>query len=303
MIGQPEQAPGDSGDRQGSHRRASTPLRGGTDDTVRDSVAARLEHLSRHEGPLDPRGPNESAKRFSTDPNREVVLDRVLAQLVTPLDGVGHDRRCVVVTAGPPSAGKTTEVANLSLGCRVIDADVAKDLLIEEALADGTYDPLLQHVLPDGTPILPRELAGLFHTESTRLAEEALRICTQRREDIIIEGTMRWDGLIPFYLGLLTDEDYRRLEILSCELPLAEARERALVRWWTGRVTALDRGLGGRFVPRRFIEDLYPNGIEFSVCRHNARLMFESAKDQFEDVRLVMAGPGRRAEVAHSASI
>ncbi len=287
----------------GTQRPSASSQQSETDDTMREVVASALEELCCTNGPLDAYGPNRSALRFGGDSRRDAVLTGVLDEYLSMPGEYENQGRCVVVTAGPPGAGKSTEVAGLSLGCRVIDADAIKDLLISRALVDGTYDPLLEHVLPDGSPVLPRELAGLFHVESTVVAGDALKVCTQRHEDIIIEGTMRWDGLIDHYVRLLSEEDYRRLEILSCELPLLDAQARALTRWWEGRTTGADQGLGGRFVPRRHIDDLYPKTVDVSACRDNALRLFEVAKGQFDEVRLTMSDPGGREQFVHSAAV
>lgn len=46
-------------------------------------------------------------------------------------------------------------------GYRVIDADIIKDYLIEQALDEGIYDHLLAETLADGHTLAPRELAAL----------------------------------------------------------------------------------------------------------------------------------------------
>lgn len=60
---------------------------------------------------------------------------------------------------------------------RVIDADIIKDYLIEEAINGGVYDHLLAEILADGYALAPRELSGLVHLESVKLADQIRRTC------------------------------------------------------------------------------------------------------------------------------
>ncbi|WAM19527.1 hypothetical protein [Rhodococcus sp. JS3073] len=79
-----------------------------------------------------------------------------------------------------PGAGKSTlphdHIPDLD-GYRSLDADVAKDHLIEQALRDGDYAEILGTELADGAPLAPRELAALVHDESTALIDQIRRDC------------------------------------------------------------------------------------------------------------------------------
>jgi hypothetical protein len=46
--------------------------------------------------------------------------------------------------------------------------------------ADGIYDNLLAEILADGYALAPRELAGLVHVESVKLADQIRRIRINR---------------------------------------------------------------------------------------------------------------------------
>jgi DNA-binding MarR family transcriptional regulator len=53
----------------------------------------------------------------------------------------------------------------------------------------GISDDLLAEILADGYALAPRELAGLVHVESVKLADQIRRICINRKENVAIEGT------------------------------------------------------------------------------------------------------------------
>lgn len=82
-------------------------------------------------------------------------------------------------------------------GYRSLDADVVKDHLIEQALSDGDYAELLGTELAEGAPLAPRELTALVHDESTALIDQIRRLCLDRGENVLIEGTLWWPGQGP----------------------------------------------------------------------------------------------------------
>ena len=106
--------------------------------------------------------------------------------------------------------------------------------------------------------MMPMELAGLFHVESVVLARRALELCLRNGEDVIIEGTLQWDGLVREYSTARQSRlrvACRRDVVTDVEVAL----ERAKSRSWEGRLSG---GLGGRFTPSQAIRDLYdrPDG-------------------------------------------
>ncbi|MEE2062276.1 zeta toxin family protein [Rhodococcus artemisiae] len=185
--------------------------------------------------------------------------------------------RCSIVTAGVPGAGKSTAIGSRGLagrGWRVLDADRIKDHLIRDGLGRGVYDDLLDTVLPDGRRLHPRELATLVHRESTQILDTVQQHCIEMGENIVIEGTFRWDGLGAQLLTELGGAGYTDLTIVDAEVTCDTALDRAQHRWWTGR-TDPDNELGGRFTPTSAITDLYPHGSARSICARNARAAFE----------------------------
>jgi len=129
-------------------------------------------------------------------------------------------------------------------------------------------------VLPDGRPLRPRELATLVHRESTQVLDMVQQRCIEAGENIVIEGTFRWDGLGARLLTELGGAGYTDLTIVDVEVTCDTALERAQVRWWTGR-TDPDNELGGRFTPTAAITSLYPDGEARSICARNARAAFD----------------------------
>lgn len=253
--------------------------------STRALLAARLEHWSQPGGALDFQGPNSSHHLFAADSRREVVLEQVRDQFLSLQSDIDHDGRCAVVTAGPPGAGKSTLVHGLGYGYRRIDPDAIKDLLLKRALDDGTYDPLLTVRIHGDERLQPRELSGLFHTESTVIANDVLGLSVQRQENVVMEGTLSWQPLIGRLIDLFERHEYRDLTILSCDLPEVIAQERALDRWWRDRQDFADE-LGGRFVPQRVIAALYPKTVDSSQCRENAEEMFMRSRGSFRQVVL-----------------
>lgn len=221
---------------------------------------------------LYPRGDLGRA-RFQKD-----TIDWYLSQANPRLGG-----RTAIVTAGPPGAGKTAllraRIADLD-EYRIIDADIIKDHIIRQAMADGIYDHLLTMApLTDGRGLAPRELSALVHVESVRLAEAIREMCTSLKENVVIEGTLTWHLQGPRIFRELADNDYFDVEVYGVDVEQEEAHESALDRWWKLRVEwakGQDR-LGGRFTPADAIDVCYPApGVE-SVCTTNAKSFIDTA--------------------------
>ena len=75
----------------------------------------------------------------------------------------------------------------------------------------------------------------------------------------------------------LASAGYEKFTILDVEAPAEIARDRALSRWWRGRLDAVNGGneLGGRFTPGFVIDSLYTPGTEPTICARNARAAFD----------------------------
>jgi predicted kinase len=247
----------------------------------RDEVAAELNALSAERQPLDTYGSDCTDTRYEFDMNR-ADYRKDLAERYLSRSGprVG---RLAILTAGPPGAGKTTllnhEVTALAT-YRILDADMIKDDLIQQALRDRIYDRLLSKPLSDGHPISPRELAPLVHVESTRLIDGIRRNCVRDGENVVIEGTLGWDLQAPLLYGELAISRYAAVEVFAVEIDRATAHEQALSRWWNGRQSWISGAdpLGGRFMPPGFIDRCY-SSTATSVCSANALDMIRLARD------------------------
>lgn len=194
----------------------------------------------------------------------------------------GH---AVVVTAGPPGAGKTEARGTMALsGYRVIDPDVAKDLLLRDAEAHGLLAYRNSHLLPDGRPVGVRELAAHIHAISTRTTDLVRQLALAAGENVVIDGTLSWRPIIDVYIDELFSAGYEDLEVVDVEAPVDVALERARTRWWTGRQDDLE--LGGRFVPDQVIESFYADHTWQSSCAANALILAERAADELGNGKL-----------------
>ncbi|OIH94317.1 zeta toxin family protein [Curtobacterium sp. MCBA15_001] len=195
----------------------------------------------------------------------------------------------VVVTAGPPGAGKTTALARMPEldTYRHIDADDFKDALLERAAADGLLDAWTAHELADGAPVRPRELAAFVHAESTAVADTLRRRSLRDGENVVVHGTLSSVDYLDDLLSELDDAGYDRLRIVDVEVSFDAALEQATARWWQVRRT--DDPLGGRFVPASAIRRYYP-GAGSSLCRSNVSELERRAVDLGWDVRVERVG-------------
>jgi hypothetical protein len=244
------------------------------DDEMREKVAGQLAVKSQFGGELYTKSPRSTRILYAAAPARLAFHREVIAQYLDLEPEPPREGLSAVLTAGPPGAGKSTllhEQFDLQ-GYRRLDSDVVKDLLIERAIRDGIYDDLLSSVLADGAPLAPRELASLVHDESTALIDSIRAECVARRENVLIEGTLRWPDHGPKVLAQLAENEYISLRIIAVEVPRTLAHARALSRWWAGRLDwrAGTESLGGRFTPPGAIDDCY-DGADLSRCGRNAR--------------------------------
>ncbi|OBG21522.1 zeta toxin protein [Mycolicibacterium fortuitum] len=250
-------------------------------DNLRTQVAEQLTARSAAGGPLHRDAPGRTERRYATSTRRRFfhrdVMEHHLAQGNPRRDGLS-----VIISAGPPGAGKTTilrsRVHDLA-DYRVIDADAIKDDLIEQALEDGIYDDLLTEVLADGYTLAPRELAALVHNESVQLADQLRKICIARNENIVIEGTLTWQPHGQHLYRELADARYETIEVYGVEIEQAQAHQQALSRWWEGRLAWVNGTghLGGRFTPAEAIDICYP-ATGRCICITNALQLIDTAQ-------------------------
>lgn len=192
--------------------------------------------------------------------------------LETYAGGVTLGGTCVVVTAGPPGAGKssTLSAAVEDVHSRlVIDADIAKEFLARRCVIDGTYANVLSRVLPDGRNVMPMDLSPLLQAMSTEVCNAVRRSALEGSLDIVLESTMSTPAYGERLLLSLAKADCRRLIIVSVETDRATAHERACARWWAGRLD--DHELGGRLVSPVAIDASFGSGDAVGPCRAHAR--------------------------------
>lgn len=270
-----------------------------SDFATRAEVARELEALCMPRAPLhieaehatwrtqlvrgtDPRDARYTASRVRL--HHELIQTFLASQQNIATDGLA-----AVVTAGPPAVGKSTRLDRLGYDdtWRRIDSDAFKTMLIEHDLKNGLlqYPPGLgSRVLADGKGIMPLELSGLYHRESTVVADKAQQASMRARENIIIEGTLSWSELPRQIVGDLTSYEYERLDVMLVEAPLHVVLEQSLQRWWKDRVNS--DALGGRFTPESSITPLFrADGL--TVCVQNARDLERLAQHHGLQARLL----------------
>lgn len=195
-------------------------------------------------------------------------------------DDVVSDGRAVVVSAGPPGAGKSQALTSLLLsGFRVIDPDTAKDLVLNEADRHGLLEYRHDIVLPDGQPVGLRELASHVHGLSTRVCDVVRSMALAAGENVIIDGTLSWRPLASHYIDELFNAGYEGVDVIDVEAPVDVALTRARGRWWEGRLN--DARMGGRFIPDEAITACYPHEVAGeSMCAANAVDLAQRAADE-----------------------
>ncbi len=255
-----------------------------TSPDLRAAVAGQLAKRSGSGEPLHPDSDESTDHRYLiNDAARRRFHSATMDWYLGLQDDPRSDGRTAVVSAGPPGAGKTYALRHVIPDLdefRIIDADIIKDHIIKQALADGIYDHLLNDVpLADGYGVAPAELSGLVHGESVALAERLRTRCVQLKENVVIQGTLFWEGVGPIIFRELADNEYLNVEVYGIDVDQATAHQRALDRWWHDRVawaSGVDT-LGGRFTPADAIDRCYPVSGGESVCTTNAKRFINTA--------------------------
>lgn len=254
---------------------------------LRDRVAAELEgHITRFglDDPWSDRSGVSSRMLHSSDElytaERLDLHARVVDEALAMRADVPRRRQLgVVVTAGPPGAGKSTALAVMPefATFRHVDADHFKDALLTDAVARGDLADWLAHPLEDGRPISPRELASFVHAESTVVAEQMRERCLGDGENVVLHGTLSSTDHAEQLLAEFAQFDYPKITIVDVEPDRATALDQALSRWWQERTGG--GPLGGRYVPRAVVQGLYPDGASTSTCSANAERFAARATD------------------------
>lgn len=214
----------------------------------------------------------------------ELVIERYLDDQDSP---VPQDGYAAIVTAGAPGAGKSRAIDDdpTYKQWRRIDADRVKELLLGfdvlRPSPEPAYIDLLSTALPDGGTVMPMELAGLVHHESTRIADEIAARCRLDGENLVIEGTLGWDRQASILAEQFALSGYESIRVALVEHEQDVVTEQAMTRWWSGRTAGYP---GGRFTPTAAITSLYDlshtPGIESgdqTTCAAHARLLIAEA--------------------------
>ncbi|WP_167102913.1 hypothetical protein [Mycobacterium sp. DL592] len=190
--------------------------------------------------------------------------------------------RAAIITAGVPGAGKSFAVDMLGAGYRRIDSDEIKDLILMRLEWAGLLDIRHNHVLADGRPVHPCELARWVHDASTDAANRVRAVSLRLGENFVMEGTLSWKPLVGSYVTDLASDDYEHLTIVDVEVPFTLALEQSRVRWWAAREAERTKNgieLGGRFIAHAALESFYTRQRRVSKCAANARSLQSAANN------------------------
>jgi hypothetical protein len=259
---------------------------------VREAVIAQLTELAAAGHPFHANSNRRTDVLYAGDGSRASLHREIIAKYLRRASP-RRNGRSAIITAGPPGAGKSTalheKVVDLD-SYRILDADIVKEYLIEQVLADGLYDDLLGRELADGHRLAPGELAALVHDESVRLIERIREICVLRGESIVVEATLQWDGHGPEIFSQLAVADYTSVRILGVEADRELVHSQALSRWWIQRTkwTVGDHPLGGRFVPPAVIDKCYPPAGRSHCAQHAVDLFDRARAGEVESAHLTL---------------
>jgi hypothetical protein len=230
--------------------------------------------------------PRSVARYLSDQLIEEIALEYRRESPDAPAHG-----RAAIITAGVPGAGKSVAIDMLATDHRRIDPDSIKDLILMRLDQAGLLDIRHSHVLADGKPVHPSELAMWVHDASTEAANRVRAVSLRRGENFVMEGTLSWTPLIDSYVTDLAADDYERLTIIDVEVPFTLAVEQSTHRWWAAREAgrAVDHvELGGRFITQAALESFYSRQRRVSKCAANARKLRTNANNAGIDTDLLI---------------
>lgn len=173
-----------------------------------DAVDDHIEHireLSRRDGPLTESSPHstmENPRWFVAGGIPKPARRRLHTELIAEVCGRFPETQTnchAVILAGPPGAGKSRTIAdvlgNEKASYLVVNADDFKELLLERAVDDGTYEEFLKpqevrDLEAQGEQFFPLELAALVHRESSFIAGRLRNLAMAEGLNIIIDGVL-----------------------------------------------------------------------------------------------------------------
>ncbi|MFQ6199151.1 zeta toxin family protein [Streptomyces sp. NPDC000405] len=270
-------------------------------DVLREDYRELYRHLQERmstgdlsAGPADTFAQHRQSGVWTLDRSRlhRSIMDEAKAATA----GLPRDGKAVLLTSGPPGAGKGTSLGLLSdrqgdqtdLGRALADAHGVDPSAYVKLDPDQFKEAIIRHggapvltaqarELPGGRQLAPSELAALVHRESAHLQDAFELWAREQGFNLIYDGTMKNLPKTEALLGDLAREGYGQRVVLSVEVPMATSLEQNAHRWQIGRIE-FDAGkdaYGGRMAPEPLIRALYPEGAKsaYSVARANAEAL------------------------------
>ncbi len=268
-----------------------------TGSSRRDEVGDRLSNWSKSGDRLDRYSPNRTEALYPLgDIVRRAFWREVIDEYLERADPRRDGRSAIITAGGPPGSGKSTAVRArvVNIGeYRVIDADEIKDALVVKAVADGIYGDLLSQVLPDGYGLAPRELASLVHNESVEIANLIRRISVDRKENIVVEGTLAWDGQGPRIFRDLADAGYVEVEVFGVDVDAPPRRTRE--HWHDGGRAAWRGSMAPTnweavSPPRVAIDNCYDSSGQSNCTAHALEFINQAQSGEIPTVEVTILG-------------
>jgi predicted ABC-type ATPase len=256
-----------------------------------DAHLSTLRRLSGDRGPIAWDAPTATMnnREWWTEAGptrtRQMLHERLIDESIAAVPELGSDRRAILL-AGPPGAGKTAiredALGSASKSFLVIDADDFKARLLDEAVADGSYDSWIKPAEvrereAAGERFHPMELSSLVHSESADLAETLRAKAIRERKNVVIDTVLSSDTKARQIMGELERAGYD-VQVMDVEVPREVSEERIRKRWREGNELAeKGEGLGGRWVPSEFGAWVYGAPDGGSRPEANARMVAEES--------------------------
>lgn len=269
-------------------------------DVLHEEYRVLYDHLQQRfaTGDLAPGAGDTYSRHYQGDrwsPDRMQMHGAIMEELRASCAGLPRDGHAVLLTAGPPGAGKggarefltTRQGDSTDLGQAlaeahgvdtsryvVLDPDEVKKVIVRHGGAPELSSQAME--LPGGRQLAPAEYASLIHRESAYLQDQFALWAKRQGYNLLFDSSMKNLPKTQDLLADLARSGYGQRIVLSVEVPMATSLEQNALRWQKGRRTYEkgDDSYGGRMVPESMIHALYPQGTEAaSVSRTNAETL------------------------------
>ena len=255
-----------------------------------DRHVETIRELSRAGGPLTTSAPTSSMRNpawwrgAETTPARRRLHQQLLAAVVES-QWTAEANYQAVVLAGPPGAGKGTAKARVlgedQRSYLNIDADDFKELLLQVAIEDGSYEswlkpPEVREREEAGERFYPLELASLVHEESSRLAARLRAEAMRSGTNVVIDTVLsKEEGALQ--LGEQLRAAGYEVQVIDVEVPYEVSQQRIRSRWQESYVEAEagEDKLGGRWVPSEYAREVFDSETGKSRSEAAARALAE----------------------------